>query len=87
MGRRAPRGEKTPKAWASLARGHPRLQSDPHLRHDDDAVEDSDTAHLVYTCKLVEVCKSVSDPHIMGGKTLWGYRTICVGTGWVKRAH
>jgi hypothetical protein len=35
------------------------------------AVEDSDTAHLVYTCKLVEVCKSVSDPHIMGGKTLW----------------
>jgi hypothetical protein len=63
--------------------------SNPTLASDTTmiAVEASDTVHLVYTCKLVEVCKSVSDPHIMGGKILWGCRTVCVGTGWVRRAR
>jgi hypothetical protein len=50
------------------------------------AIEPSDTVKLVYSCKLVEVCKSVSDPAIMGGKILWGCRTVCVGAGWVKTA-
>jgi hypothetical protein len=48
------------------------------------AIEPSDTVKLVYSCKLVEICRSVSDPAIMGGKILWGCRTVCVGTGWVK---
>jgi hypothetical protein len=63
--------------------------SNPTLASDTTtvAVEASDAAQLVYACKLVEVCKSVSDPHIMGGKILWGCRTVCVGTGWVKRAR
>jgi hypothetical protein len=50
------------------------------------AIEPSSGIKLRYACKLVEVCKSVSDPNIMGGKILWGCRTVCVGTGWVKTA-
>jgi hypothetical protein len=85
VGGEAVRGEEDPRNLALLAEaahhhGTATLESGTTLV----AVEPSAGVKLQYSCKLVEVCKSVSDPAIMGGKILWGCRTVCVGTGWVK---
>jgi hypothetical protein len=78
-------GEEDPQNLAALAHAaHHRSTATLDSGSTFVAIEPSGGVKLLYTCKLVEVCKSVSDPHIMGGKTLWGCRTVCVGTGWVK---
>jgi hypothetical protein len=80
-------GEEDPRNLALLAQAAHRHSSATLASANTlVAIEPSSAIKLQYACKLVEVCKSVSDPNIMGGKILWGCRTVCVGTGWVKTA-